>query len=269
MLKPLNLSLNELKYLLDEKAEQYNRPEFIETDPIQIPRLFDYQQDAEIAGFITATISWGNRKSIINNAHKFLKIIGNSPYDFVMEYNQNWEKTTDKFVHRTFNGVDLAQFIYALQAMYTSCQTMEEAFLKHHLDGEDYLAAIDKFRNEFTRSFIDKRSLKHVSSPLAGSAAKRINMFLRWMVRKDNKGVDMGWWKNASPALLSCPLDVHTGNVARELGLIQRKQNDRKALEELDKVLRKFNSADPVLYDFALFGIGIFEKMENFLKTEK
>jgi uncharacterized protein (TIGR02757 family) len=261
MIKSLNLSLNELKDLLDEKAEHYNRPEFIATDPIQIPRQFDNQQDAEIIGFLTATISWGKRKSIISNAQKLVKIMGNSPYDFVMEFHKSKEKITQNFVHRTFNGVDLAQFLHALQILYKSHPTMESAFLKHQNSGEDYLAVIDKFRAEFTQSFKDKRSLKHVSSPLAGSAAKRINMFLRWMVRNDNKGVDMGWWKNASPTLLSCPLDVHTGNVARELGLIQRKQNDRKALEELDTVLRKFNPTDPVLYDFALFGIGVFEKM--------
>jgi uncharacterized protein (TIGR02757 family) len=254
------LSPDELKELLDEKAERYNRPDFIETDPIQIPRQFDNQQDAEIAGFITATISWGNRKSIISNAKKLVKMMGNSPYDFVMDYGENKEKITQNFVHRTFNGVDLAQFIYALQAMYKSHQTMEEAFLKHHKAGEYYLPVIDRFRTEFTQSFEDKRTLKHVSSPEAGSAAKRINMFLRWMVRNDNKGVDMGWWKNASPALLSCPLDVHTATVARGLGLIQRKQNDRKTLEELDTMLRSFNPADPVLYDFALFGIGVFEK---------
>lgn len=250
----------ELKEFLDEKVDVYNRPDFITSDPIQIPHRFSIKQDAEIAGFLTATIAWGNRKSIIQNAEKLVRLLGNSPYDFVMEYKPSHKKQLQNFVHRTFNAVDLNQFIIALQQIYTQYKTMEDGFLHHYNNESDYLSAIERFRASFICHFNEARTNKHFSNPGAGSAAKRINMFLRWMVRNDKRGVDMGWWEMASPALLSCPLDVHSGNVARGLGILKRHQNDRKAVEELNTMLRSFDEKDPAKYDFALFGIGVFEE---------
>lgn len=247
-----------LKEFLDEKVEQYNNPKFIESDPIQIPHQFTRKEDIEISGFLVATIAWGNRKSIINNGNKLIEIMGNSPYDFVMEFNSDQEDKLSRFVHRTFNSDDLTYFIYALQNMYCHHQGMEHIFATY--SGKDSLQpAIHHFKKIFFELPHQKRTEKHVSDPMKNSAAKRINMFLRWMVRKDTRGVDFGIWNSISPSKLSCPLDVHSGNVARKLGLLTRKQNDARALAELDNSLRDMDSDDPVKYDFALFGLGIFE----------
>ena len=252
------LQKNELKEFLDEKVTLYNQPKFIESDPIQIPHLFSEKEDIEIIGFLVATISWGNRKSIINNGKKLATIMGNSPYDFVMNYS---EKDFDKisgFVHRTFNSIDLNYFIKALQNIYLNHEGLENVFYKHQQD-TTLQPAIHEFKQIFFSLPHPQRTQKHVSDPLKNSAAKRINMFLRWMVRNNTTGVDFGIWKTLSPSQLSCPLDVHSGNVARKLGLLNRKQNDGKALLELDTALRKLNSTDPIKYDFALFGLGVFE----------
>ncbi|MXN89695.1 TIGR02757 family protein [Flavobacterium sp. Sd200] len=248
----------ELKSFLDEKVLQYNNPNFIESDPVQIPHLFSLKEDREIAGFLAATIAWGNRKMIINNAKKMVALMGNSPYDFVMNHNENHLETLQNFVHRTFNGSDFSTFIAALRHIYTNHGGLEGVFTKHQ-NSEGLQPAINQFKKVFFEIEHLSRTQKHVSDPLAGSAAKRINMYLRWMVRNDNAGVDLGLWKNISPALLSCPLDVHSGNVARKLGLLTRKQNDAKALAELDTQLRALDPSDPVKYDFALFGLGVFE----------
>lgn len=247
-----------LKEFLDEKVAQYNNPEFIESDPIQIPHHFSLKEDIEISGFLVATIAWGNRKSIINNGNKLLDIMGNSPFDFVMNFNTNQEEKLEGFVHRTFNSEDLTYFMYALQNMYAVHNGMEHIF-KTHSQKNTLQPAIHHFKKIFFELPHPKRTQKHVSDPLKNSAAKRINMFLRWMVRNDTKGVDFGIWNSISPSQLSCPLDVHSGNVARKLNLLSRKQNDAKALEELDNSLRKLDSSDPVKYDFALFGLGVFE----------
>ena len=249
----------ELKVFLDEKVVQYNNPQFLETDPIQIPHLFIKKEDIEISAFLTATIAWGNRKSIINNAHKLMELMGHSPHEFIINYTDDDLDNLDNFVHRTFNGIDLKYFIQSLNNIYTQHDGLEGVFTK--FQGEVSLQpTISKFKELFFELPFEQRTTKHVSDPLKGSAAKRINMFLRWMVRDAKTNVDFGLWKNIVPSKLSCPLDVHSGNVARKLGLLKRKQNDAKALAELDKNLRKLDPMDPVKYDFALFGLGVFEK---------
>ncbi len=257
MTKKLNKS--ELKGFLDEKAAFYEQPKFIETDPVQIPHLFTQKEDIEISGFLTATISWGNRKSILNNAHKLMNLLGNSPYDFVMNHSQENLDNLEDFVHRTFNSTDLTCFIVALRHLYNKFGDME-GFYKQFKSESNLQNAIHHFKKEFFNLPHQVRTEKHISDPLKNSAAKRINMFLRWMVRDARAGVDLGIWRSLSPAQLSCPLDVHSGNVARKLGLLKRKQNDAKALSELDKKLRQLDSNDPVKYDYALFGLGVFEK---------
>jgi uncharacterized protein (TIGR02757 family) len=247
---------SEIRDLLEEKVIQYNKLKFIESDPILIPHQYALKEDIEIAAFLTATISWGNRKMIIRNAQNMMNILGNSPFDFVM---QEKHKHIDRFVHRTFNEIDLNYFIRALHNIYTNHKGMEHIF-STHANSDNLQNSIHEFKRIFFEIEHPARTQKHVSDPFKGSAAKRINMFLRWMVRKDNTGVDFGIWKHLDPSQLSCPLDVHSGNVARKLGLLTRKQNDAKALLELDTSLRKMDPKDPVKYDFALFGLGVFEK---------
>jgi uncharacterized protein (TIGR02757 family) len=248
----------ELKSFLDEKVALYNNPKFIDSDPIQIPHLYSLKEDIEIAGFLSATIAWGNRKMIIQNSHKMMQLMGNSPYDFVMSHNEDQLESLNNFVHRTFNGQDFAQFVKSLQNIYKNHDGLEALFAKNIQDNSTQ-KSISEFKKTFFEGHHLQRTEKHVSDPMNGSAAKRINMFLRWMVRNDQKGVDFGLWKTISPSTLSCPLDVHSGNIARKLQLLSRKQNDAKALDELDKNLRFFDSKDPSKYDFALFGLGIFE----------
>ena len=252
------MNAEELKIFLDEKVELYNNPNFIESDPIQIPHLFSLKEDIEIAGFLSATIAWGNRKMIIKNSLRMIQLMGNSPYDFVMSHQDYQLEELQNFVHRTFNGQDFISFIKGLQHIYKNHDGLENVFLRHQ--GENSMQnSIHEFKKIFFEIDHQYRTQKHISDPLNNSAAKRINMFLRWMVRQDSKGVDLGIWKNISPSLLSCPLDVHSGNVARKLGLLTRKQNDAKALFELDNKLRELDTNDPVKYDFALFGLGVFE----------
>lgn len=253
------MTQTELKEFLNEKADFYNNPSFIDSDPIQIPHQFSKKEEIEIAAFLTATISWGNRKMIIQNASKMMEIMEFSPYDFVLNHQENDVKSFYNFVHRTFNSIDLQQFIKSLQHIYLNHEGLEKAFLIKD-KSDTYQSTIHHFKKIFFEIPHSNRTEKHISDPMKNSAAKRINMFLRWMVRNDKAGVDFGIWKTHNPANLSCPLDVHSGNVARKLGLLKRTQNDWKALSELDKKLRKFDKNDPVKYDFALFGLGVFEK---------
>ena len=248
----------ELKEFLDEKVHQYNTLDFIETDPVQIPHRYTLKEDQEIAGFLAATIAWGNRKMIINNADKMMDLMGNSPYDFVMNFSDADLDRMDGFIHRTFNAEDLKYFMKSLRNIYTSHQGLEDIFAQHQTN-DSIQEAISKFKTIFFEVDPLERSKKHVSDPLNNSAAKRINMYLRWMVRKDANGVDLGIWNSIPTSILSCPLDVHSGNVARKLGILTRKQNDAKALKELDSKLREMDAVDPVKYDFALFGLGVFE----------
>lgn len=248
----------ELEQFLNEKVIQYNQPRFIESDPIQIPHQFSKKEDIEIAGFLTATIAWGKRPMIIKNANKMMEIMGNSPYDFIINHKKKDLEDIQNFVHRTFNILDFQFFIKSLKNIYLNHDGLESVFAKHIQDNT-MQNSIHQFKKVFFEIEHPSRTTKHVSDPIKGSAAKRINMYLRWMVRQDNTGVDFGIWKSISPAVLSCPLDVHSGNVARKLGLLTRKQNDWKALSELDTNLRKLDSKDPTKYDFALFGLGVFE----------
>lgn len=252
------MNKSDLKEFLDEKVELYNKPKFIETDPIQIPHQYNLKEDIEIAGFLSATIAWGNRKSIIKNASKMMELMGNSPYDFVMTHNDKHLERFDGFVHRTFNSIDLSYFVRSLKNIYSNHNGLENSIATNVLNNSTQ-TAISEFKKVFFELDHPSRTTKHISDPMKGSAAKRINMWLRWNCRKDNTGVDLGIWKSVNPSTLSCPLDVHSGNVARKLGLLKRKQNDGKALAELDSTLRKLDPKDPVKYDFALFGLGVFE----------
>lgn len=254
------LNFEELKSFLNEKADQYNSPDFIQDDPIQIPHRFSVKQDIEIAGFLAATISWGNRKSIIKSAEKMLDVMGNSPYDFVLNHSEkDLEFLQDKSIHRTFNGQDFAYFIRQFNKVYKENESLENLFQVGD-DETNFFHAIERFRNNFLDTE-KHRSHKHISSPYKNSSSKRIIMFLRWMVRKDRHGVDFGIWKNTDQKNLSIPLDVHTGNISRKLGLVLRTQNDWKTVEELDVAIRKFDEHDPAKYDFALFGLGVTKEL--------
>jgi len=253
------MEISELKEFLDEKVLLYENPKFIASDPIQIPHLFSLKEDIEIAAFLTSIISWGNRTMIIKNASKMMELLDNAPYDYIVNHQKKDVKRLDRFVHRTFNSIDLQQFINSLQHIYKNHGGLEKA-LEIKDNTLTYQTAIHRFKNIFFEIAHPQRTEKHISDPLKNSAAKRINMFLRWMVRDGKSGVDFGLWKSHTSANLSCPLDVHSGNVARKLSLLLRKQNDWKAVSELDKNLRILDKKDPVKYDFALFGLGVFEK---------
>ena len=251
------MNKQELKSFLDFKSQHYESEFFIAHDPIQIPHQFSKKEDIEIAGFLTATIAWGNRVSILKSAEKMMDIMEGAPHDFVLHHKTKDLNNFRGFVHRTFNDQDIQYFIRSLSNIYKRHGGLEGVFS----DGEIQIQErIHRFKQIFFKLNHLPRTQKHVSDPLRGSAAKRINMFLRWMVRSNEKGVDFGLWKKISPSMLSIPLDVHTGNVARKLKLLKRKQNDAKALQSLDISLRKFDPDDPVKYDFALFGLGAFEK---------
>lgn len=251
------LSYSELKNFLDEKYFEYNQRKFIESDPIQIPHTFSKKEDIEISSFLTATIAWGQRKTIIKNSFKMMELLDNSPHEFVL--NSTEKEINKLFIkHRTFNEIDFRYFIKKLKVIYKEYDDIEMIF-HQNLKNKNLHNSIHKFRSLFFDIDFPQRTTKHISDPFKGSACKRINMFLRWMVRNDINGVDFGIWKKISPSYLSCPLDVHSGRVARKLGLLKRKQNDHKAVIELDKFLRKLDPMDPVKYDFSLFGLGVFE----------
>ncbi|RLJ60903.1 uncharacterized protein (TIGR02757 family) [Lacinutrix venerupis] len=254
----MKLNKKELKEFLDNKVNEYNTLEFIDSDPISIPHKYSLKEDIEISGFLSATIAWGNRKSIIKNANKIMELMGNSPYDFVMSHSNEDLARFEGFVHRTFNSEDLGFFIKSLKNIYSNHKGLEDIFSKN-ISNNSTQQSISEFKKIFFEIEHPKRTTKHVSDPLKGSAAKRINMWLRWNCRDDSAGVDFGIWKTIDASALSCPLDVHSGNVARKLGLLKRKQNDAKALAELDTSLRLLDKSDPVKYDFALFGLGVFE----------
>lgn len=252
------MNKNELKAFLDAKAMEFENTKFLQEDPIQIPHQFQKKEDIEISAFLVATIAWGNRISIIKSGNRMIELMDNDPHSFILNHQKNDLKLLDRFVHRTFNSIDLCYFIKALQAIYNIHGGLEAAFSKNS-EANNVYENIHEFKKIFFSLPHQKRTQKHVSDPLNGSAAKRLNMFLRWMVRPAKKGVDFGIWKQLKTSQLSCPLDVHTGNVARTLGILKRKQNDFKALFELDVALRKFDSQDPIKYDFALFGLGVSE----------
>ena len=248
----------EIKSFLDYKADIYENENFIEEDPISIPHLFSKKEDIEISGFITATISWGQRKTIIKNARQIMEMMDLSPFDFIKNHSKMDLKPLSRFVHRTFNGTDLVFFILSLKNIYKNHGGLEKLFIPNNIN-DNMSKVINQMKSIFFSISHKHRTRKHISDPLKGSAAKRINMFLRWMVRSNKKKVDFELWKSISPSQLSCPLDVHTGRVARKLKILNRNQNDYKATLELDSYLKKINPKDPVKYDFALFGLGTFE----------
>lgn len=250
-----------LRDFLEAKSAIYNTPDFIPSDPIAIPHSFKKREDIETSGFLVATIAWGQRTTIVKNGFRLMEMMDNSPYDFVINAGSSELKNFSGFVHRTFNGDDVLFFVEAIRNIYQNHGGFESAFSSGIGAGDiDVKNGLCNFREIFMSIPHMQRSGKHIANPATGSTAKRINMFLRWMVRKDENGVDFGIWKSISPALLCCPLDVHVGNVARKLGLLERTQNDWKAVEELTGRLRQFAPVDPVKYDFALFGMGVFEK---------
>ncbi len=251
--------IKEIKDFLEIKTQCYSQPSFIKTDPVSIPHRYSDKQDIETSGFLTATISWGQRNSIIKKATELMMLMDDCPYDFIINSSENELDCIDNFVYRTFNGLDCITFLKALRNIYLNHGGLEEVFCKGFLINNSVYDAILNFRKVFFEVPHYARTTKHVSDPSKGSAAKRINMFLRWMVRKDEKGIDFGLWDKISPKYLYCPLDVHVGNVSRKLRLIKRNQNDWKAVEELTSVLRKMDANDPVKYDYALFGLGVCE----------
>ncbi len=252
------MTKTQVHVLLEEKAALYNQPDFILHDPISIPHGFSKKQDIEISGFFAATLAWGQRVTILKNCRKLMEGMEQAPFDFVRNHKPQDLQRFKGFVHRTFNYDDLVFLLTALQELYKQYDSLEMLF-SGAADAPNYKEGLHRFRKQLFGTPHLPRSEKHISDPHKNSACKRLNMYLRWMVRRDEKGVDFGIWKKLSPAKLSCPLDVHTGNVARALGLIQRRQNDWKTVEELDTTLRQFDEKDPVKYDFALFGLGVFE----------
>lgn len=253
------MTTRELKEFLDVKAEQYETTDFIPYDPIQIPHRFTDPSDIAIAGFLSATIAWGNRKSIIKSADRMMEIMDHAPSDFIRNFESSDLASIERFVHRTFNVQDLEQFFISLQFLEEHHGGLSHFFSRRFAETQNLQQTISLFKTEFFKPIKFTRSRKHVSDPLKNSSAKRLNMFLRWMVRSNSKGVDFGIWNEIPASALSLPLDVHTGRVARKLNLLSRKQNDAKAVAIVDEALRKLDAEDPVKYDFALFGLGAHE----------
>jgi uncharacterized protein (TIGR02757 family) len=254
-----------LKALLDEKADLYNQPAFIAGDPVSIPHLFTDRRDIEIAGLFAALFAWGNRTTIIGKARELMQAMEWQPHAFCRAYDADSIGRLANFRHRTFNFDDCCLFIDVLHRHYQQHDTLETAFFPRK--GMSVEEGLNHFRHYFFSTEHLKRSEKHVASPAQGSACKRLNMYLRWMVRRDKRGVDFGIWKRVSPAQLIMPLDLHVARVARSLQLITRKQNDWQTARELTERLKEFDVRDPVRYDFALFGIGVMEKPTAKTKT--
>lgn len=249
-----------IKSFLEEKYFLYNQPAFIETDPIQIPALFTTKENIEIAGFLAATIAWGQRPTIIRNALQLIKYMGGDPINFLINTPVESWGDLSHFKHRTFNGTDCLYFLRSLRNIYLHHGGLEKIFTEGFHKHNTIFSSLVYFRKIFLELDHEPRTEKHVSDVERGSAAKRLNMFLRWMVRSDDKGIDFGLWKQIPPSALMLPLDVHTATVSRKLGLLTRAQNDWRAVEEITLNLRKFDAHDPVKYDFSLFGLGVFEK---------
>lgn len=260
---------NDLRNFLDNKVTLYNHSSFIKDDPISIPHRFTKKQDIEIAGFFAAILAWGTRKGIINSCNKLLQAMDNTPYDFIMHSYGGHKRATANpfkgFVHRTFNEMDLWHLLNFLQFHYRREESLETAFTKWMQPGDGTIEnALTGFHNYVfgynAEANEEKHCRKHIASPAKKSACKRLSMYLRWMVRSDDNGVDFGIWKNIQPSQLICPLDVHVTRVARKLTILQRAQNDWQAAMELTDYLKQLDAKDPVKYDYALFGLGVIEK---------
>lgn len=249
------MNLAELKLFLDEQAEKFERPDFIVNDPLGVVRRFTKKQDQEIVGLVSSTIAWGNRRAIINSTERILEFMHHQPFEFIQNTDEKDWRHID-FVHRTFNSDDLRFFFKALKDTYLSHESLEELFQAHpKIAGVK--GRIIQFRTKFCATPHLPRTEKHISNPEKGSSSKRLNMFLRWMVRPSTHGVDLGLWKNIPLSELRIPLDVHTSRITRKLGILERKQDDWKALDEIHQTLDQFDPNDPAKYDFALFGLGI------------
>jgi len=249
------MTRNEIIDLLEKKYTEYNKASFLEEDPLQIPHLFQKKQDIEIAGLFAAILAWGQRKTILNKCHELMDRMGNSPYDFIMHSSENDLKNLVGFKHRTFNDTDLLYFVDFLKRVYSTHESLEHLISSPFKDVYSSLVTLKEFFSNSTNYL--SRTGKHMASPAKGSACKRLNMYLRWMVRKE--GVDLGIWNTITPADLYCPLDVHVIRVAKKLSLLKRKQSDWKACCELTNNLRSLDPKDPIKYDFALFGLGVYE----------
>ena len=250
----------EIKQLLDEKYQEYCHSDFfIHTDPIQIPKLFEEKEDIEIAGFLAASLAWGQRPTIIKKCKELMQLLDYAPYDFVLHARESDFARFEHFKHRTFNGYDCSYFLRSLAHIYRHEGGLENVFTTAWQIHGDMFEVLRHWYRIFTTLPAEPRVLRHIACVDKGSAAKRVNMFIRWMVRHDHSGIDFGLWKGIPASALLIPLDLHTGHVRRELGLLTRKQNDAKAVEELTRRLREFDPVDPIRYDFALFGLGAFK----------
>lgn len=253
-----------LKTFLDKKVEEFNNLSFIKDDPVCLPHRFSKKQDIEIAGFFAAIFAWGIRKTIISKGTQLFKLMDNAPYDFCLNHTDNDLKRLEGFCHRTFNDTDLLYFVNFLKTHYSKNKSLEPAFFNNKTlsQGDKIIENSLNYFNQYFFSLeeVPQRTKKHIASPDRNSACKRLNMFLRWMVRNDNKGVDFGIWKKIKPADLICPLDLHVARVSRKFNLLKRKQADWLAAIELTEQLKKLDIEDPVKYDFALFGLGVVEK---------
>lgn len=254
------IDFNEMKSFLEEKYLRFNTPDFISSDPISIPRQFTDQKDIEISAFLTATIAWGRRDLILRSANELIRRMGDQPFAFITEADDSDLADFSSFYYRTFNGIDCTFFLKSLKRIYSRYGSIENVFSTAYNRNLRIIDAISGLRSEFFSVEHERRSQKHFADITRGAAGKRLNMFIRWMVRNDNRGVDFGIWKKIPMSELYIPLDLHSGNIARKLGLLNRNANDWKAVEELTGVLRNFDPEDPVKYDFALFGLGVNEE---------
>jgi len=256
------MNTKELKSFLDSKVKLYNTTAFIKNDPITIPHHFKKKQDIEIAALFAATLAWGNRTTIIKKCTELMQLMDNAPHDFILQHTEDDLKRLLHFKHRTFNTTDLLYFIHFLNHHYSNNKSLENAFSKGLSKKDDTTENALIYFHDVFFSLEDspKRTQKHIPTPKRKSTCKRMNMFLRWMVRQDDNGVDFGIWKTIKPSLLICPIDLHVDRVARKLGLIHRKLNDWQTALELTERLKEFDPIDPVKYDFALFGLGVIEK---------
>ncbi len=255
----MGMTTEEIKEFLEEKYLQYNTPAFIDNDPVTIPHRFETKEDIEISGFLTATIAWGRRDLILRSATRLMNIMWNSPHEFIMNAGEDDIMRASEFVHRTFNGGDCIDFLFSLRKIYRDYKSIEDVIAEGMMENNSLIEGILHFRRKFFEVSHNCHAGKHFADISRGAAGKRIFMFLRWMVRNDGKGVDFGLWHKIKPSQLYIPLDFHTGNTARKLGILKRKQNDFRAVQELTSVLKSFDPEDPVKYDFALFGSGVNE----------
>ena len=251
-----------LKDFLNRKVDEYDQPSFIYDDPICVPHSFTLRQDIEIAGFFAAIFAWGNRTTIIKKTRELMQLMDNAPHAFITGHRPQDLKKLLHFRHRTFTTTDLLYFVEFLQFHYSQHRSLETAFSKWMQPGDEHIENVLRgfYRYFFSLEDAPKRTYKHIASPQKNSTCKRLSMFLRWMVRRDNRGVDFGIWKKISPSQLICPIDLHVARVARRFGLLQRKQTDWLSALELTKCLRMLDGNDPAKYDFALFGLGVMEK---------